>query len=59
MEVTQNVLLEQKVADVVKKVSEVEITMNELYDYQINPNYVNDSLSEFQDKNIGNGRQVS
>ena len=33
-----------------KKISTFEIKMNEMYDYQINPNYVNDSLSELQNK---------
>ena len=33
-----------------KKISTFEIKMNEMYDYQINSNYVNDSLSELQNK---------
>ena len=33
-----------------KKISTLEIKMNEMYDYQINSNYVNDSLSELQNK---------
>ena len=33
-----------------KKISTFEIKMNEMYDYQINPNYVSDSLSELQNK---------
>ena len=42
--------LEEKVADVEKKISTFEIKMNEMYDYQINPDYVNDSLLELQEK---------
>ena len=49
MEYTQNDL-EQKVADFEKKICTFEITMDEMYDYQIEPNYVNDSLSELYDK---------
>ena len=33
-----------------KKISTFEIKMNEMYDYQINPNYVSDSLSELQNE---------
>ena len=49
IELTQNDLKE-KVADVEKKISTFEIKMNEMYDYQIDPDYVNDSLSELQEK---------
>ena len=49
MEFTQN-YPDQKVAGVEKKNSTFEIAMNEMYDYQIDPNYVNDSLSELRDK---------
>ena len=49
MEFTQN-FPDQKVAGVEKKSSTFEIAMNEMYDYQIDPNYVNDSLSELRDK---------
>ena len=49
MEYTQNDL-EQKVADFEKKICTFEITMDEMYDYRIEPNYVNDSLSELYDK---------
>ena len=49
MEFTQN-YPDQKVAGVEKKNSTFEIVMNEMYDYQIDPNYVNDSLSELRDK---------
>ena len=33
-----------------KKISTFEIKMNEMCDYQIDPEYVNDSLSELQEK---------
>ena len=46
IEFTQNDL-DQKVADVEKRISTFEIKMNEMYDYQIDLNYVNNSLSEF------------
>ena len=49
IEFTQNDL-EEKVVDVEKKISTFEIKMNEMYDYQIDPDYVNDSLSEMQEK---------
>ena len=49
MEFTQN-CPDQKVAGVEKKISTFEIAMNEMYDYQIDSNYVNDSLSELRDK---------
>ena len=49
IEFTQNDLVEN-VSDVEKKISTFEIKMNEMYDYQIDPNYVNDSLSELQHK---------
>ena len=49
IEFTQNDLLEN-VSDVEKKISTFEIKMNEVYDYQIDPNYVNDSLSDLQHK---------
>ena len=39
MEFRQN-YLELKVADVEKKISTCEITLNEMYDYQIDPNYI-------------------
>ena len=48
-EYTQNDL-EEKVTDVEKKISTFEIKMNEMYGYQIDPDYVSDSLSELQDK---------
>ena len=47
IEFTQNDL-EEKVVE--KKISAFEIKMNEMYDYQIDPDYVNDSLSEMQEK---------
>ena len=37
--------LQVKVADVEKKISTLEIKTNQMYDYQINPEYVNDGLS--------------
>ena len=40
----------KKVTDMDKKISTFEIKMNEMYDYQINPNYVSDSLSELQNE---------
>ena len=49
MELTQN-CPDQKVAGVEEKISTFEIAMNEMYDYQIDSNYVNDSLSELRDK---------
>ena len=49
MEFTQN-CPDQKVAGVEEKISTFEIAMNEMYDYQIDSNYVNDSLSELRDK---------
>ena len=49
IELTQNDLGE-KDADVEKKISTFEIKMDETYDYQIEPDYVNDSLLELQDK---------
>ena len=49
LEFTQNDL-EEKVADGEKKISTFEIKMNEMYDYQIDPDYVNDNLLELQDK---------
>ena len=49
IEITQNDL-GKKVADVEKKISTFEIKMDEMYDYQIEPHYVNDSLLELQDK---------
>ena len=49
MEFTQN-YPDQKVAGVEEKISTFEIAMNEMYDYQIDSNYVNDSLSELRDK---------
>ena len=33
-----------------KKISKFEIKMNEMFSYQIDPDYVNDSLSELQEK---------
>ena len=33
-----------------KKISTFEIRMSEMYDYQIDPDYVNDSLSELKEK---------
>ena len=42
--------LEEKGADVEKKISMFEIKMNEMCDYQIYPDYANDSLSELQEK---------
>ena len=49
IEFTQNDL-EEKVADVEKKICTFEIKMNEMYDYQIDPDYVTDRLSELQEK---------
>lgn len=49
MEFTQN-CPDQKVAGVEEKISTFEIAMNETYDYQIDSNYVNDSLSELRGK---------
>ena len=49
MEFTQN-CPDQKVAGIEEKISTFEIAMNEMYDYQIDSNYVNDSLSELRDK---------
>lgn len=49
MEFTQN-CPDQKVAGVEEKISTFEIAMNEMYDYQIDSNYVNDSLSELRGK---------
>ena len=49
MEFTQN-YPDQKVAGVEEKISTFEIAMNEMYDCQIDSNYVNDSLSELRDK---------
>ena len=49
IEFTQNDLVEN-VSDVEKKISTFEIKMNEVYDYRIDPNYVNDSLSDLQHK---------
>ena len=48
IEFTQNDLGE-KVADVDKKISPFETTMNEMYDYQIDPDYINDNLSELRE----------
>ena len=33
-----------------KKIATFEIKMNEMFGYQIDPDYVNDSLSELQEK---------
>ena len=41
---------EVNITDVEKKISSFEIKMDETYDYQIEPDYVNDSLLELQDK---------
>ena len=41
---------EVNITDVEKKISTFEIKMDETYDYQIEPHYVNDSLLELQDK---------
>ena len=49
MEFTQN-CPDQKVAGIEEKISTFEIAMNEMYDYQIDSSYVNDSLSELRDK---------
>ena len=49
MEFTQN-CPDQKVVGIEEKISTFEIAMNEMYDYQIDSNYVNDSLSELRDK---------
>ena len=49
MEFTQN-CPDQKVAGVEEKISTFEIAMNEMYDCQIDSNYVNDGLSELRDK---------
>ena len=48
IEFTQN-YLEEKIADVEKKISTFEIKVNEMYHYQIDLDYVNDSLSELQE----------
>ena len=48
IEFTQNDL-EEKIADVEKKISTFEIKVNEMYDYQIDLDYVNDSLLELQE----------
>ena len=45
-----NDVKESKVTDVEEKVSTFEIKMNEMYRCQIDPDYVNNSLSELQDK---------
>ena len=41
---------EVNITDVEKKISTFEVKMDETYDYQIEPDYVNDSLLELQDK---------
>ena len=41
---------EVNITDVEKKISTFEIKMDEMYDHQIEPHYVNDSLLELQDK---------
>ena len=41
---------EVNITDVEKKISTFEIKMDETYDYQIEPDYVNDILLELQDK---------
>ena len=46
---TQNDL-EENVSDVEKKIFTFKIKMNEMYDYQIGPNYANNSLLELQGK---------
>ena len=40
----------EKIADVEKNISTFETEMNEMYDYQIHPEFVNDSQPELQDK---------
>ena len=49
IEFTQNDL-EERIADLEKKITTFEMKMNEMYDYQIELNYINDSLSELQEK---------
>ena len=49
IEFTQNDL-EERIADVEKKITTFEMKMNEMYDYQIDLNYINNSLSELQEK---------
>ena len=49
LELTQNDL-EKIVSVVEKKISTFEIKINEMHDYQIDHNYVNDSLAELQVK---------
>ena len=49
MKFTQNDL-EEKVADEEKKISMFKIKMNEIYDYQINSDYVNYSLQNCKTK---------
>ena len=52
--------LKQNVTDVEGKISTFEITMNEMYDYQIDLNYVTDSLpARTGRQDIGDVRHIS
>ena len=52
--------LKQNVTDVEGKISTFEITMNEMYDYQIGLNYVTDSLpARIGRQDIGDVRHIS
>ena len=53
IEFTQNDL-ETKVSDMEKKIFTFEIKMNEMYDYQVDLDYANDSLPELQDRSRRN-----
>ena len=50
--------LEAKVFDIEKKIFTFKIKINEMYDYQIDLDYANDSLPEFQDRTRRNNIQV-
>ena len=49
---------ETKVSDMEKKIFQFEMKMNEMYDYQIDLNNANDSLSELQDMSHRNNIRV-
>lgn len=52
--------LKQNVTDVEGKISTFEITMNEMYDYQIDLNYVSDCLpARIGRQDIGDVRRIS
>ena len=52
--------LKQNVTDVEGKISTFEITMNEMYDYQIDLSYVTDSLpARIGRQDIGDVRHIS